>query len=120
MVKKKLLFILGFVSLALGIVGIIVPLLPTTPFLLLSAYCFNHSSEKFHNYILNNKIFVQYIRDYNEKKGITLKNKITAISLLILSIGFSMYKLNHLHIRIMLVVVFIGVSFHILKLKTLR
>lgn len=79
MVKKKLLFILGFVSLALGIVGIIVPLLPTTPFLLLSAYCFNHSSEKFHNYILNNKIFGQYIRDYNEKKGITLKNKITAI-----------------------------------------
>lgn len=56
MVKKKLLFILGFVSLALGIVGIIVPLLPTTPFLLLSAYCFNRSSEKFHNYILNNKI----------------------------------------------------------------
>ena len=70
MVKKRLLFISGFISLALGIVGIILPLLPTTPFLLLSAYCFSQSSEKFHNYILNNKVFGQYIRDYNEKKGI--------------------------------------------------
>lgn len=68
MVKKRLLFVLGFVSLILGIVGIILPLLPTTPFLLLSAYCFSRSSEKFHNYILNNKVFGQYIRDYNEKK----------------------------------------------------
>lgn len=68
MVRKRLLFVLGFVSLILGIVGIILPLLPTTPFLLLSAYCFSRSSEKFHNYILNNKVFGQYIRDYNEKK----------------------------------------------------
>lgn len=120
MVRKRLLFVLGFVSLILGIVGIILPLLPTTPFLLLSAYCFSRSSEKFHNYILNNKVFGQYIRDYNEKKGITLKNKITAISFLVLSIGFSMYKVDHFHVRIMLAVVFMGVSFHILKLKTLR
>lgn len=54
------------------------------------------------------------------KKGITLKNKITAISFLVLSIGFSMYKVDHFHVRIMLAVVFMGVSFHILKLKTLR
>ena len=76
--------------------------------------------DRFYNYILNNKVFGQYIRDYNEKKGITLKNKVTAISFLVLSIGFSMYKVDHFHVRIMLTVVFIGVSFHILKLRTLR
>ena len=63
MVKKRLLFILGFISLILGIVGILLPLLPTTPFLLLSAYCFSRSSEKLNNYILNNKFFGQYIRN---------------------------------------------------------
>lgn len=120
MLKKNLLFLLGGISLLLGIIGIITPLLPTTPFLLLSVYAFGKSSEKCHKFILNNKVFGQYIRDYQEKKGITLKNKINAISVLTLSIAFSMWKVDSLHLRIFLGIVFIGVSFHILKLRTLK
>lgn len=118
--KKKLILALGVVSLGLGMVGIVLPLLPTTPFLLLSTYCFSRSSEKFHRFILENKVFGQYIRDYNEKKGITLKNKIIAMSVLSVGIGYSFYKVSNIYMRGMLVVVFIGVSIHILKLHTLK
>lgn len=118
--KKKLLFILGFLSLILGVVGVVLPILPTTPFLLLSAYCFSRSSEKFHKFILENKVFGQYIRDYNEKKGITLKNKIIALSVLTIGISYSFYKVPNIYMRIMLIVVFIGVTVHIVKLRTLK
>lgn len=119
-VKKNILIFLGFTSLVLGIIGITVPLLPTTPFLLLSAYLFSKSSERWHSFIINNKVFGKYIRDYQEKKGITLKNKISAILFLFLSIGYSILKVESLHLRIFLGIVFISVSFHILKLRTLR
>lgn len=117
---KKVFLIFGIISLGLGCIGIFLPLLPTTPFLLLSAYCFSKSSEKFHTYLLENKIFGQYIRDYQEKKGITLKNKIFAILLLVASITFSLSRISNLHLKIFLILVLIGVSYHILKLKTLK
>lgn len=120
MIKKNLLFLLGGLSLILGTVGIITPLLPTTPFLLLSIYAFGKSSEKCHKFILENRIFGQYIRDYQEKRGITLKNKINAIILLSLSIGFSMWKIHSLHLKIFLGAIFICVFFHIIKLRTLK
>lgn len=118
--KKNIFILIGSISLVLGIIGIMVPLLPTTPFLLLSAYLFSKSSERLHNFILNNKVFGQYIRDYQEKKGITLKNKISALLLLFISIGWSMYKVDSSHLKIFLGIVFISVSFHIMKLRTLK
>lgn len=118
--KKKLYFLIGIISLILGVIGIVLPLLPTTPFVLLSAFCFNRSSKKFHKFILNNKVFGQYIKDYQEKKGITLKNKIIAMVVLTSSIGYSLYKVNHIHLQIFLIFVFIGVSYHILGMKTIK
>lgn len=117
--KKQFLILIGFISLILGTIGIFLPLLPTTPFLLLSVFCFEKSSEKFHQLIINNKIFGKYIQDYQEKKGITLKNKIIAIITLLVSISFSIYNIKSLHLKIFLVFVFIGVSIHLIKIKTL-
>lgn len=116
---KHLLLLLGFISLILGAVGIFLPVLPTTPFLLLSVFCFERSSEKFHRLLLENKIFGQYIKDYREKKGITWKNKIIALTTLLVSISFSIYKVNNLHLKIFLIFVLIGVSAHIIKIKTI-
>mgnify|MGYP000336757725 CR=1 FL=1 len=105
--KKIFLLSLGTISLVLGCLGIFLPLLPTTPFLLLSAFCFSKSSEK-------------YIRDYQEKKGVTLKNKIIAISILVISITFSLTKISSFHLKLFLILVLFGVSCHILRLKTLK
>lgn len=117
---KYFLFIIGCFSLILGVFGVFLPILPTTPFLLLAAYCFNKSSKKFHYFILNNKIFGKYIRDYQEKKGITLKNKIIALWVLFISISFSITKISSKHLQIFLIIVFIGVSIHIINLKTIK
>lgn len=118
--KKYILIAIGSISLALGVIGIFLPVLPTTPFLLLSAYCFSKSSDKFYNWLITNKVFGKYIKDYQEKKGITLKNKLIALGVLYIGIGFSMYKMQtHLHLIIFLAIVLVAVTVHILKLKTL-
>lgn len=120
MIKNNVFIILGVVSLVLGTIGIIIPVLPTTPFYLLSAYLFGKSSKKFHSFMMNNKICGGYIKDYYEKKGITLRNKISALIFLTLSISISMMRIKSLHLQIFLGLVFICVSFHILKIRTLR
>lgn len=117
---KKLLFIGGIISLVLGCVGIVLPLLPTTPFLLVSCYCFSKSSDKFYKYLMENKIFGEYIKNYQEKKGITLKNKISAMVFIFLSIGYSIYRVSSIHLKFFLIIVLICVSYHILSLKIIN
>lgn len=118
--KKKIFLLIGVLSIILGSLGIFLPILPTTPFLLLAAYCFSKSSERFYRALLENKIFGKYIRDYQEKRGITLKNKIVAILTIVISISFSLNKITSIHLKIFLIIVLLGVSYHILKLKTLE
>lgn len=118
--KKNFFILFGIIFLILGTIGIVIPLLPTTPFYLLSAYFFGKSSEKYYKFLMNNRVFGKYIKDYYEKKGITLKNKVNSIIFLSLGIGWSIYKTQNTHMEIFLGVIFICVSFHILKQPTLK
>lgn len=70
--------IFGLTSLLIGIVGIFVPLLPTTPFLILAAICFNQGSPRFHSWLLHHRIFGPPVRDWNQRHAIKLKYKILA------------------------------------------
>ena len=112
---RYLLIAFGTIFLILGIIGIILPLLPTTPFLLLAAACFARSSKRFHSWLLNNKWFAPYIKNYQKGKGIPLKVKIMAISFLWITILTSVYLFieNYL-IEILLLVIATFVSIHIL------
>ena len=115
------LIITGSFFVGVGTLGIVLPLLPTTPFLVLAAMCFSRSSERFHNWLLNNKWFGAYIKNYREGNGISLRQKVVVLSLLILTIGYScIFLLDHIVGRIILVLVAIGISSHILRLPTLR
>ena len=117
---KKLLVLLGFVSLFLGIIGIVIPLLPTTPFLLLSAACFIQGSDRLYQWLMNNRIFGSYIRNYAEYKAIPLKTKILAISFLWITILYSsIFILESVYIRILLVAIAVAVTIHILHFNTL-
>ena len=86
---RGLWFIVGTICLALGAVGIILPILPTTPFLLASAACYFKSSPKMHKWLLNNKWFGEYIKNYQEGKGIPRKTKVIALTTLWVTIGIS-------------------------------
>lgn len=118
--KKKLFLLLGFISVILGTLGIFLPLLPTTPFLLLAALCFERSSDKFYNMLIENRYFGKYLKDYREKKGITMKNKIAALAILTLGMGKGFMSMSSQFGRAGLAITFIAVAFHIAKLNTLK
>lgn len=86
---KPLLVIIGSVSLVLGVLGIFLPLLPTTPFLLLAAACYIRSSEKLYQWLITHKILGPYIQSFRSGNGIPIRAKIMAIAMVWLSFGFS-------------------------------
>lgn len=88
-IKRVLLISAGWMCVALGLIGIILPLLPTTPFLLLAAYCFSRSSERFHVWLLNHPWFGNYIRNFQSGRGMTLRAKVSTVFVMWLSIGAS-------------------------------
>ena len=116
---KWILIIAGFFFLVLGIIGIFLPILPTTPFLLLAAACFARSSKRFYNWLINNKWIGAYIKNYQEGKGVPLKIKVFTISLLWITILFSVFLIiNSLWVKIVLIIIAVGVTIHILTIKT--
>ena len=117
-IKKRLIFIGGFLSLILGIIGIVIPILPTTPFLLLASAAFAKSSEKFNRWLLNNKILGAYIKNYREGKGLPLKIKLITLSLLWMTILISItFLMDLLWVQILLIIIAIAVSIHIILIK---
>ena len=117
--SRWLLIIAGTFFLGLGIIGIFLPLLPTTPFLLLAAACYARSSKRFYNWLLKNRWFGNYIKNYREGKGVSLEVKILSISFLWIAIGYSaIFVLRILLGRIILILIAIGVTIHILSIKT--
>lgn len=119
--QRNLYIVGGTISLALGLIGIPVPLLPTTPFLLLSAWCYARSSERFYLWLINHRHLGKNIRNYREKGGVELKIKIWAISLLWITIILtSVFAVNLWWVRALLLVIATGVTIHIAWLKTLK
>lgn len=118
---KYFLIGLGWIFVTLGIIGIFVPLMPTTIFFILAAASFARSSDRFYNWLINHPKFGKFIKDYREKRGMPLKSKVIAVAMLILAIGSSAYFFTEeLIIRLVLILIAIGVSTYIISLKTIR
>lgn len=118
---RLLLIAAGTVFVGLGVVGIFIPILPTTPFLLLAAACYARSSHRFYHWLLTNRWFGTYIDNYRQKRGMPLKLKIITVALLWLTIGLSIvFAVQSLTVRVILVIIAIGVSAHILSIKTMK
>jgi len=116
--KRRLLIVAGTLSTGLGIIGIFIPILPTTPFLLLAAACYMRSSERFYQWLINNRVFGAYIRSYIEGRGMPVRMKIFTILLLWLAIGLSIaFGIQNTVVRIVLICVAIGVTTHICLIK---
>lgn len=111
----------GFIFVGIGILGMFLPLLPTTIFFLLAAWCFARSSVKFYNWLHHNKLFGKYLRSYRLEKGMTLGSKIFSVSFLWTGIILSsMFATDNIYVRMLLLIIAIGVSWHILAIKTIK
>jgi uncharacterized membrane protein YbaN (DUF454 family) len=118
--KRGFFFVFGTLFLAFGGVGVFVPVLPTTPFLLISAACYYKSSERMHRWMLNNRWFGHYLKNYAEGKGLSLKAKLFTISLLWLLMIYSIFfVVSNLVVQLILLSIAIGVTAHLVRLPTL-
>jgi uncharacterized membrane protein YbaN (DUF454 family) len=97
---------------------VVVPVLPTTPFVLVAAFCFYTGNRKLHDWLQNNRVFGQYIENYKNKRGITLTLKVASIAFLWTSLIISAVFAQTIWVRIVLALVGIGVSIHLLMIKT--
>ena len=109
------LIIVGWVAVILGTIGIVLPILPTTPFLLLAAWCFARSSERFHQWLLGNRLFGPMIRDWQEHRSIAPATKRWALLVVIVSFSLSIYVVNIQPLRYLLLVVMVAAVIGLLR-----
>lgn len=117
--KKTLLMVIGTITLILGFIGVFLPVVPTTPFVLISLACFINTSEKMHRFVMTNKYLGPYAKAYASGEGIPQKAKLKAVFLIWLTIGFSViFILDHLALRLMLLLIATIVSTYIFTRPT--
>lgn len=118
---KILLTIFGLISLGLGILGVFLPVLPTTPLLLLAAFLFLRSNKRLYNWLMNHPKMGPYITNFLKYKAIPLRIKVIAISTLWLTLLYcAIFVADHWAFRAFFILIAIGVTMHILSYKTLR
>jgi len=93
-IKQYSLMLSGIFFVALGAIGVVLPILPTTPFLILALACFAKSSPRFHQALLNNQFFGDALSQWEEQRSISRRSKIKAVTLIVLSFSLSIYILQ--------------------------
>ncbi len=118
---KYLLITLGSICLALGVIGIFLPLLPTTPFLLLSAALYVRSSERLYQWLIHQKYLGDYIRNFREHRAIPLRAKILSVSMVWITLIYCATTVSEaIWVKILFIALAISVTWHILSYKTLK
>jgi uncharacterized membrane protein YbaN (DUF454 family) len=115
--KRILLNVFGFLAIALGTAGVFLPLLPTTPVVLLAAGCFGSANPKMYTWLVKSKYFGEYIRNYREKTGISMQTRVRAIVFLWVTLGLSAVIFRRVHVWIILAIVGAAVSIHLLTIR---
>lgn len=116
---KIIYLTLGFISLILGFIGVFIPVLPTTPFLILTAFFFSKGSTKFYDWFIHTKIYKEYMEEFVKTKSMPLKKKIVILSVasILLLIAFLLVDFWHARLAIILVIAF-KYYYFIFKIKT--
>lgn len=117
---KYILIALGGIFLFLAVLGAFLPLLPTTPFLLLASACFARSSTRLHQWLRSHGTLGRYLSDFEDGRGIPLRGKILALAMMWPSMLYSMYRVKVWPLQLMLLVIACGVTVYLLSLPTAR
>ena len=92
-IKRLIFLILGLICLALGTVGVFLPILPTVPFYMATVFCFSQSSQKLHDWFIGTELYKKHLKSFVEKKGMLLKTKISIITTVTLLMGFGFFMM---------------------------
>ncbi len=117
---KIALNIVASIAVVLAVLGLFLPVLPTTPFLLLASACYARGSKRMHNWLLSNRLFGETLRNYENCKAIPLRAKIIALLMLWGSLSFSIYVVEPIALKAMLATIGAGVTIFLLRMKTLE
>lgn len=119
MIKYIYLF-LGTITLILGAIGVVLPIIPTTPFLMVSCYCYGKGSSKFQTWLINSNIYKKYAKDFIENKSLTLKRKIFLLSFASTMLLFPLIILN-IAGKALIILLYIALYYYfIFKIKTVK
>lgn len=113
---RLLLLLSGWIAVVLATLGVVLPLLPTTPFLLLAAWCFSRSSPRFHHWLLYRSWFGGYIRHWQEHKGLPRKAKRRAVMVILVTFAVSLWLVKLIYIRLLLLVILACLLIFMLRL----
>lgn len=119
---KKLIFvIMGFIAFACALIGVVLPILPTTPFLLLASFCFVRGSEKFDKWFKETKIYKKYLESFVKERAMTIKQKITILLFADFMIAFPLIILKSVVMKIILILIILCKYYYfIFKIKTIK
>jgi len=113
--------IVGTIALVIGAIGLFLPVIPTTPLVLLAAACYYRGSDRLHTWILSSRWFGETIKNYQEGRGLTRDTKVRAIymmwAMILLSVGFFV---SNLFVRVAIICFAIGVTVYLVRLPTLE
>ncbi len=117
--KRYLFFITGIISVAVATLGIVLPLVPTVPLVLLAAFCFSRSSKRFDDWLTNHRVFGSTVRDWRQGAGFTLRAKLVAVLALSVSFGITVgFVLTRWPARLAMIALAIGVASYVVSRPT--
>lgn len=118
---KLIYFIVGIIAMSLGAIGVILPVLPTTPFLLLAAFCFAKSSKRFHSWFTQTNLYKNHLESFVEERAMTLRTKVTLLAFASSMLLLAMYFMQNWYLRFFLVCLMVFKYYYfIFCIKTIR
>ena len=118
--KKYFYITLGFLALGIGLIGVILPILPTTPFLLVTSFCFARGSERFHTWFTNSNIYKKHLESFVKERAMTLKQKVVLLSFVNFMLAFPLILVDLLTMRITIIVlIIIKLYYFTFKVRTI-
>ncbi|MFB0710018.1 DUF454 family protein [Buttiauxella noackiae] len=117
--KRIILIIIGWLAVVLATLGVVLPLLPTTPFLLLAAWCFARSSPRFHHWLLYRSWFGSYIRHWQDHRALPPGAKPRALIFIVLTFAVSLYLVNILWVRLLLLMMMCALLFFMWRMPVI-
>jgi uncharacterized membrane protein YbaN (DUF454 family) len=118
---RSIYIIVGTIALVIGAIGLFLPVIPTTPLVILAAACYYRGSDRLHNWILSSRWFGETVKNYQEGRGLTRDTKVRAISMMWAMILISAwFFVSNFFVRVAIICVAIGVTVYLIKLPTLE